>query len=113
MSTDITIYQSPTIMSVDEAIIAWLDEKHGRSESAKTRWAYDTTLADFRSNLQSEGLDIDSEHAIVAPLAQGWAGHSRREGQEVTPSTFNQRLAIVSSFYEYAIRNDVLHYNPM
>jgi len=63
--------------------------------------------------LAGAGLDLDSEPATLAPLAQGWAGYSAREGQAVTPSTFNQRLAIVSSFYEYAIRNDVLPYNPM
>jgi site-specific recombinase XerD len=113
MSTEITIYQAPDRMTLDQAITAWLDEKHNRSESHKTEHAYHNTLHAFRDALQSAGLDLDSDPALIAPLAQGWAGHSARAGHIVTPSTYNQRLAIVSSFYEYAIRNDVLHYNPM
>jgi len=113
MDTQVTIYQAPQVLNIDQAVIAWLDEKHGRSESHKTRHAYESTLHSFRSMLAGAGLDLDSEPATLAPLAQGWAGYSAREGQAVTPSTFNQRLAIVSSFYEYAIRNDVLPYNPM
>jgi integrase/recombinase XerD len=31
----------------------------------------------------------------------------------VTPTTFNQRRSIVSSFYKYAITYEVLQYNPM
>jgi site-specific recombinase XerD len=110
---DVTIYQAPECMTLEQAIAAWLDEKHGRSESAKTRHAYDVTLQLFQATLQGVGLDLDSDPALVAPIAQGWAGQSVRPGHVVTPSTYNQRLAIVSSFYEYAIRNDVLHYNPM
>ena len=113
MTQDLIAYQPPQVLNIDQAITAWLDEKHGRSESAKTRHAYETTLHSFRSTLQGAGLDLDSEPATLVPLAQGWAGHSTRVGQTVTSSTFNQRLAIVSSFYEYAIRNDVLPYNPM
>ncbi len=113
MTHDLTVYQGTPTFSIDQAVTAWLDEKHGRSESTKTRQAYETTLQSFRAMLQGAGLDMDSEPALVALLAQGWAGLSRREGQTITPSTFNQRLAIVSSFYEYAIRNDVLPYNPM
>ncbi len=113
MTHDLTVYQTPTTLSIDQAIIAWLNEKHGRSESHKTKHAYETTLHSFREALQSAGLDLSSEPSLIAPLAQGWAGHSAREGQAVTPSTYNQRLAIVSSFYEYAIRNDVLNYNPI
>jgi len=113
MTHDLTIYQGPPILTIDQAVTAWLDEKHHRSESVPTQHAYRTTLQGFRDALQSAGLDLASDPALIAPLAQGWAGHSAREGHTVTPATFNQRLAIVSSFYEYAIRNDVLHYNPM
>lgn len=111
--TAIAIYQLPTSMTLDQATRAWLNEKLGRSESAKTKHAYQTTLQSFRVMLSGAGLDMDSDPALIAPLAQGWAGHSARAGQTITPSTFNQRLAIVSSFYEYAIRNNVLPYNPI
>ncbi len=111
MSTDIAIYQSPRRMTLDQSILAWLDER--RADSERTADAYETTLADFRETLRSAGLDLDSEPALVAPLAQGWARSSRREGTTVTPTTFNQRRSIVSSFYKYAITYEVLAYNPM
>ncbi len=111
MSTDITIYQPVRRMTLDQAIAAWLDEK--RADSERTADAYQTTLHDFRDTLQGAGLDLDSEPALVAPLAQGWARQSKREGMTVTATTFNQRRSIVSSFYKYAITYEVLQYNPM
>lgn len=113
MIHDLTIYQAPERLTVDQAILAWLSEKQGRSESVKTKHAYQMTLQSFRAMLAVAGSDLDSDPALIAPLAQGWAGHSVRTRQTVTPSTFNQCLAIVSSFYEYAIRNDVLSYNSI
>jgi site-specific recombinase XerD len=58
------------------------------------------------------GLDLDSEPTIVATLAQGYAGQSTT-GEEVSPATINQRLAILSSFYTYAQKRDVLERNPI
>jgi site-specific recombinase XerD len=98
-------------MTLDQSILAWLDEK--RADSERTADAYELTLLDFRETLRSAGLDLDSEPALVAPLAQGWARSSRRQGASVTPTTFNQRRSIVSSFYKYAIAYEVLQYNPM
>jgi integrase/recombinase XerD len=111
MNTDITIYQTPQRMTLDQTILAWLDEK--RADSMRTANAYEETLNDFRQTLQSAGLDLDSEPSLVAPLAQGWARASKREGMTVTPTTFNQRRSIVSSFYKYAITHEVLVYNPI
>jgi hypothetical protein len=87
-ATSITIYRPPERMTINQVILAWLDEK--RADSMRTSDAYDETLHDFRSTLQSAGLDLDSEPALVAPLAQGWARSSRREGVTVTATTFNQ-----------------------
>lgn len=78
MSTDITQYAPPAHMTLDQAILAWLDEK--RVDSVRTADAYELILNDFRETLRSAGLDLDSEPALVAPLAQGWARSSRREG---------------------------------
>jgi site-specific recombinase XerD len=111
MSTDITIYQPPQRMTLDQSILAWLDEK--RADSVRTANAYEETLNNFRDTLQSAGLDLDSEPALVAPFAQGWARSSKREGVTVTATTFNQRRSIISSFYKYAITYEVLQYNPM
>ncbi len=111
MNTSIITYQPPQRMTLDQAILAWLDEK--RADSIRTADAYEETLNDFRGTLRSAGLDLDSEPALIAPLAQGWARSSRRPGIVVTATTFNQRRAIVSSFYKYAIAYEVLLYNPM
>ena len=93
------------------AVAAWLDAKGKRTGSSKTSKAYRETLASFRAALQRAELDLDSETRAVALAAQVWA--SRREPsasreEEVSPATFNQRLAILSSFYTYADRHDLL-----
>jgi hypothetical protein len=77
MTRDLTIYQAPERMTLDQAIVAWLDEK--RADSLRTAEAYEETLLDFRGTLRAAGLDLDSEPALVAPLAQGWARSSRRD----------------------------------
>jgi len=114
MSTDITIYRPAAHMTLEQAIAAWLNEK--RADSERTADAYAQTLNNFRGILRGAGLDLDSEPALVAPLAQGWARarseHVKHPGP-VTPTTFNQRRSIVSSFYKYAITYEVLQYNPM
>ncbi len=101
-------------MTIEQCITAWLDEKYSSSQSAKTRAAYHETLHAFRAMLQTRELDLGAASSAIFPLAQGWAGQSsspRRAG--VSAATFNQRLAILSSFYEYAIRADVLERNPI
>ena len=48
--------------------------------------------------------------SVVAPAAQGWAASSKRAAT-VAPNTYNQRLASLSSFYQYAIKHEVLTAN--
>lgn len=100
------------VMNLDTCLAAWLDEAKGRSKSVKTETAYQTTLTEFRAMLHIYGRDLDTDAAILAPMAQGWAAMSKT-GREVTPNTFNQRLAILSSFYRYAMRHEVLTSNPI
>jgi hypothetical protein len=79
-------------MTIEQTIRAWLDEK--RADSVRTANAYEEALNDFRDTLRVTGLDLDldSESALIAPLAQGWARSSKREGVTVTATT--------SVFYE-------------
>lgn len=51
---ELTIYQLPQRMTIDQAILAWLDEK--RADSMRTAQAYEETLNDFRDALRSAGL---------------------------------------------------------
>jgi|APCry1669188910_1035180.scaffolds.fasta_scaffold06243_1 integrase/recombinase XerC len=89
------------------AVAAWLDSKHGRSGSTRTRDTYAATLADFRTALGQAHLDLTAEGAAVALVAQAWAQMSARS-REVKASTVAQRLAIVSSFYAFALRRRLL-----
>ena len=106
---------------------AWLDTKAGRSGSTKTahynaeteRWegAYPDTLDSFRDELVALGLDLDSHTDAVALAAQRWAAQrsvkANRLG-EISPATYNQRLAVISSFYVFARRRGLLHVdNPI
>lgn len=91
--------------ALDQAIAAWLHAKSGRSGSLKTQATYHDTIAQFRNALAPAGLDLDADPRAVALAAQGWAAQralgSRGSG-DVSPSTYNQRLAVLSSFYKYA-----------
>lgn len=113
LSTEVTPIAQDVVMSLEQAIAGWIDENAHLSESEKTATAYRDTLQQFQARLLSTGLNLDSFPGSVAPLAQAWAGESKREGVTVAPATFNQRLAILSSFYKYAIKHEVLQYNPI
>lgn len=108
MTTELTSYHSQELVSrggsaLDLAIAAWLDSKAGRSGSKHTARIYETTLADFRTRLQAGGLDLDADPRAVALAAQGWAGLN-----SPAPSTFNRRLAVLSSFYSFARKRGML-----
>jgi integrase len=89
--------------SLELALAAWLDSKSRRSNSAKTRRAYADAMASFRAALATVGLALDSDTAAVATVAQAWAA----EG-DAAPATHNQRLAIISSFYNFARKRGLL-----
>lgn len=105
-----------TSTEVDVLILGWLDAKLRKSNSEKTLTAYRDTFQQFRAGVQREGLDLCSQHkedlAKIALLAQAYAGGSL-VGKPVRPATFNQRLAILSSFYSYAIKQGALSINPI
>lgn len=94
-------------------IAGWI---HENSQSEKTRKAYTDTLQQFTQWVEQEGMQLDSqdEEALVkiAFLAQAYADHSLR-GKQIRPATHNQRLAILSSFYEYAKGKRLVKYNPI
>lgn len=101
------------IWDLEQCVKEWIDTKHDHSHSGETKSAYQDTLASFRAALQSQGLDLDADRAVIAPRADEWAGTSLRANHEVAPTTFNQRIAIVSSFYKFAVKHEVLSFNPI
>lgn len=89
------------------AIGGWLHEKFGRSGSERTRTTYGQLLANYRAWLVRSGLDLDApphKARMLALAAQQWAGTSADGTAGVGPATYNQRLAVLSSFFGYAAR---------
>ncbi len=115
MSDELTTIVTSSV--TDLAMYAWLDAKFRKSTSEKTRHAYTDTITQFRSLLSTQGLDLGSNPAAVALVAQAFASSSAR-GKQVAPATYNQRLAIISSFYAYAHKQGpasplYLEHNPI
>jgi len=108
---------STSDVALDGLAAAWLHEKTNRSGSVSTQRTYRTFLIDFRAALAERGCDLDSDPRLVAPLAQAWAARQvvNKSGILQPPSAayHNQRLAVLASFYEYAIRRGVLERDPI
>lgn len=104
---------------LDAAVATWLAAKAKRSGSQRTLTAYAETMSRFRLRLQAHGRDLDEpDEQIIAAAAEAFAEErstrGRGAGKPVTPSTYNQRLAIISSFYEFARRRRLLNRaNPL
>lgn len=99
---------SPGVSPIELTIVGWLDAKSKRSGSAKTRRAYTDGLRAFRALALSSSIDLDGDAGQLALVAQAWAGQGI-----VAPATYNQRLAILSSFYSYAQKHGLLASNPI
>ncbi len=99
--TAVTAYQ----FTIEKAMLEWLHQKRvSKSNSEKTDTAYRDTFLSFRDTLQTTGLDMLGNSVDVARIATMWAAHrskqAKRQGN-VTDATYNQRLAIISSFYTF------------
>ena len=96
---------APYQFTINAAVTEWLAQKETRTGSKKTRAAYEDTMRQFRDFLATGGLDLLSAPIDIARVAALWAnqraGTSRRPGEDVSPSTYNQRLAILSSWYTF------------
>src|SRR5579884_2390684 len=110
--TNPQVYRSQRGFSIEAIIGGWLDAKFSRSESLKTKEAYRSTLLHFRAFLQANGAadliySSDNFHVEIADAAQIFsktrAANSRHKG-DVAPATRQHRIAVLSSFYAYALR---------
>ncbi len=104
-NTSIQAYQ----FTLDSAISEWIAQKKTRTNSAKTEKAYQDTMFAFHAFLGQGNLDLLDNPIDVARIATLWAnmrvGQSQRAGEPVSPNTYNQRLAILSSFYTFLNEN--------
>jgi integrase len=115
--TDNLTQPAPTQLAIppgrlELAIAAWLNAKAGRSQSSGTREKYERTLHSYQAVLQLVGLDLDSSAAKAMGLvAQEWAARRSDDSHwsgDVAASTFNNRLAIISSFFTFAARRELI-----
>jgi integrase/recombinase XerD len=93
----------------------WIATTLDRSGSQRSQTVYGDTFSSFTDWLTRYSRTLDSDPADVADIAQKWANapHRRTEAA-ASPATVAQRLAIISSFYRFAIRRG--HYagpNPI
>jgi site-specific recombinase XerD len=93
---------------IELAILAWLDSKGSKSGSERTRRIYRDYITGFRCVLRESGLDLDSDTQTVAMIAQAWCGRG-----QASHATFNQRRAVLSSFYTFARKRGFLSSNPL
>jgi site-specific recombinase XerD len=103
---------------LDLAIWSWLKDKSSRSQSRKTREAYETAIYDFRSYLAEAGIDLDGPKSAVRAGAKAWADSRQpydkngkllhNADKPVSAATYNQRLAILSSFYKYVATEELI-----
>lgn len=107
--------------SIEVIAGAWLYSIEQKSHSTKTQTAYRDTLTDFRLMLLQQGRDLLWRDAnfvpTVADFAQVFAAQrsprSRHKGP-ISRATQAQRLAILSSFYSFAIkRGHISTANPI
>jgi len=92
----------------------WLLEKYRQTRSKRTLETYRATLSQYRAALLRQGLDLDREDSLpqLVSTARLFASFSTR-GRDVAVATSNLRLATLSSFYEFAVRSDLLSVNPI
>lgn len=98
---------------LERCLYDWHMAKSGRTGSARTEETYRTVMQRFRWELQRHALDLDGAAPAVASVAQNWAPQPWALGRSVGPATHNQRLAVLSSFYVFAMKRGVLSANPI
>lgn len=88
----------------------WLLDKYIHTQSKSTVTAYRDILLSLRTYLRERELDLDSQASEISSAVQLWASlrlpGSKRQGS-VAPSTYNQRIAAVSSFYRWSIEKGI------
>ncbi|GHO51452.1 tyrosine-type recombinase/integrase [Ktedonospora formicarum] len=97
----------------DGILVAWLDAKTGKSQSLKTHLAYHSTALSCCAALRTHDYDLfmdlsdQSVRGHWLLIVQRWAGERAATSPRVgapSNSTYNQRLAILSSLFVFARR---------
>ena len=92
-------------LTLGKAIAEWLEQKRIRTGSQRTYDAYRETMESFRLVLWHGNVVLLDNPTDIQRVAAIWANtrneQTRRPGEDVSSSTYNQRLAILSSFYTF------------
>jgi integrase/recombinase XerD len=90
--------------------IDWLSDFHAN----KTRRAYHDAWRDFMKwyGLEKHPKDVKPSH-IVRYRQVLETQPRKKTGQPYSPSSINQQLAALASFYRYAITEDAIEHNPV
>lgn len=100
-------------VSMQEAAIRWIEEVYNlNSKSLKTVRDYKAILKDFDLYLHDADYRLNDNPRRVALKIQEWVTTSKK-GRVVTTSTINQRLAALSSYYDFAIKFGACEINPV
>ena len=103
-----TVVLSHESYPLELAVSAWLDSKSKLSNSTRTHRNYVDAITAFRAALQRAGMDLDSPTPDIALVAQAWASKSFGGLSDVSAATYNQLLAVLSSFYTFARKRQLL-----
>ncbi len=113
MSSD--LIPARDVSRVELAIAAWLS--YAERRSPRTHRAYRDTLDGFRRLLRANGYDMDAPALVLRLHLQEYAASAtgRRQRGPAAPTTYNHRIACVSSFYRYTGNHQLLDYpmNPV
>ena len=106
------------VLTPEEAVAAWIEESYKISRSEKTKKTYQDTIVSFQKYLTRSGYSLGSDYRIIARLARQWVDERSQtpnpyKDKPIAKSTYFQRLSIVSSYYRFAVREDVLPRNPI
>ncbi len=97
-----------TSARLELAIGGWLAEKYERTRSECTRRSYINHLTGYRMAVLANGCDLNylpqpGEPDLRTEVARAWA-----HAGEVAAATRNNRLAILASFFKYALENNLI-----
>jgi site-specific recombinase XerD len=97
--------------SVDKQVSLWLEVKGSNKE--RTREQYERAINLYRDLLRKYSYDLNSENEkVISSLVEQWA-KSGMTVKEVADYTYNQRISIVKSFYQFACEHDWMSKNPI
>jgi integrase len=110
-STNSAIIEPRIAPPIDDQIAQWMQGT--ASNSIETNSTYKRYITQFRDALHGHGLDLDSEDMpVISSIIQGWADAGVRR-TTISPNTYNQRIATISSFYNFALTQGWMKSNPI